>query len=252
MGMTREHLRQYYPDTAAFFAHVGDAHPFWQEVGRVDLNDALAGGTLLTDLEQMFASLSQVDGHHVIHDHLEEITTKDQLMEMLTRLYVAYLYRTHGPRLVSGEHGYDIEVEIADQLLALGVVRFKNFESLHEQFEAAIEDDLDHLDAMKDQDGKRTESLDEFITHLKAHAKRLGEHPTAAHQVIATVTEQGALANEVALARRIASSKQEMQEAFPHIAGLVLIDPTPGKERAKFLPFHGDDSNLEALLTRHG
>lgn len=241
--MTRSQLQQYFPDTYSFFEEAGDSHPFWEAIQHVGLADAKTGGTLLSNLEQMFASMHLIDGHHVLTDYLLDVETEDELLEMLTRLYVAYMYRNHGARVVSKDHGYDVELEIADQLLALGVVRFKNFESLKEQFAAEIQYDLDALHELH-------EGHDEMMDMVREKAAAVGEHDDAHHQAIAVVTEHMDLPQEYLLSEHIRVNTPQMRKDFPHVAGVVLIDPTPSKERVKYVPFHGDDHGVEFLLNR--
>lgn len=241
--MTRSQLQQYYPDTYAFFAEAPDMHPFWQEMAHVPLSDAKTGRTLLSNLEQMFASMHLIDGHHVLTDYLLNVQTSEELLEMLTRLYVAYIYRNHGARVIRGEHGYDIELEIADQLLALGVVRFKNFDSLREQFAEEIQYDIDALHELHD-------GNEEMMKLLRAKADEVGEHSNARHQVLAVVTRHMDLPHEYVLSEHVRMQTPQLRDDFPHLAGVVLIDPTPGSERAKYIPFHGDDQRVEMLLNK--
>lgn len=253
--MTRQQIQQYFPDTYNFFKETSDSHAFWKAVQHVHLDEMKQGKTILQDLEQVFSSLHLIDGHHILQDRLEDTNTHEELMEMLTQLYVAYIYRNHGARVVNEDHGYDIEIDIADQLFAMGVVTLHNFEAPKLQFAAQIEDELVHMEAL----GKSTEdgvvsegtmSTDEFLSHLKEYAKKLKEHPKAKHQVMASITDHAALPKEKALAEKIEENQEEIQKHFPHVAGIVLIDPTPGKERAKFVPFHGNDHDLEMLLNK--
>ncbi|MFH1426346.1 MAG: hypothetical protein ABIG66_02835 [Candidatus Kerfeldbacteria bacterium] len=241
--MTRGQLQRLYPDTYAFFKDVDDEHPFWVAIDRVDWNDARDGKTILPQLEQVFASLLPVDRDNVLKDQLEDLATHEELMDILTRLYVAYLYRRHGTRMVNEKHGYDLEIEMADQLLAMGIVKLQNFKSLKRQFA---------MQAMTDQDGKPEESTEEFLNHLKEHAKTLGEHHKADQQVLAAITGHAKLEKEAALAARVEQSPQEMEESFPHIAGVVLIDPAGESEKVRYVPFHGHEGELEQLLERLG
>lgn len=254
--MTRKHLQQYFPDTYRFFADALDTHPFWQSLAHVHVDDARAGGTLLSDLEQVFSSLFLVDGHHVVKDHLQEVRTHDELMKLLTTLYVAYLYRNHGARLTPSTTGYDIELEIADQLLAMGIVHFHNFDAPHIQFAEAIEDELAHMETL--QDGAHAvatpgveDDIAAFLEHLKHHAADFPEHDSASHQVLAAVTPYASFEHEVALAKKIQQNPSAMRKYFPHLAGIVLIDPQAGHERATFVSFHGDNPDLEMLLNTH-
>ncbi|MBI2411355.1 MAG: hypothetical protein HYV32_05680 [Candidatus Kerfeldbacteria bacterium] len=253
--MTREQLQQYFPDTYRFFAEAPDTHPFWKGVQHVHLDDARAGGTLLSDLEQVFSSLFLVDGHHVVKDHLQEVNTHDELMKLLTTLYVAYLYRNHGARLTQGKTGYDIELEIADQLLAMGIVHFHNFDAPHIQFAEAIEDELAHMETLQQgAEAAQTPNVDDdveaFLQHLKHHATDFPEHDAASHQVLAAITPYASFEHEVALAKKIQQDPTTMRKYFPHLAGIVLIDPKAGNERATFVSFHGENPDLEMLLNK--
>lgn len=245
--MTREQLHQYFPDTYAFFSHVPSTHPFWDAMQHIHLDDAKGGRTLLTDLEQVLSSLHMVDGHKVLRDHLEDIETHDQLMAMLTSLYMAYLYRENKPRLVNEDHGYDLELEVADQLIAMGVVQFRNFDPLNIQFAPEIEDELEHLHTMSDEGEATTE---QFFEHLQHHAGELKEHPEAKHQVMAAITNRTELSQAINIEKHIKEHPEQMREQFPHIAGVVLVDPQPGSEHAKFIPFHGDNNELEVILQK--
>lgn len=249
--MTRQQLHQYFPDTYRFFYDVGDDHPFWKAMYHIHLDDARAGATLLSDLEQVFSSLHLVDGHRVIHDHLVDITTHQALMDMLTSLYVAYLYRDHQPRILPTEHGYSVELEIAHQLLALGVVGFHNFDAPQIQFAAQIQDEMSHLHSLTSLEDRTSKHRKEFLQHLRHHAKKTPHHPRAQHQVLAALTHQSRLPAEVELVKDIRNHPEEMKANFPHIAGVVLIDPTPGKEQASFVPFHTSHHTLEQLLNKH-
>ncbi len=252
--MTREQLHQYFPDTYQFFKGVSDTHPFWQLVHHIHIEEMKQGHTLLPDIEQVFSSLHLVDGHHVLQDHLENVEEADELLDILTKLYIAYLYRNHNCRVVHDkDHGYDIELEIADELLALGVVQFRNLRAVKEQFAQEIESEIDHLESLR-KPGKASSSdkkkkTESFIERLKKHATRLKDHPKAKHQVLAAITDHSELKKEVNLAQRVQGDPKEMERHFPHIAGVVLIDPTPGTEKAKFIPFHGDH-DLEMLLNK--
>lgn len=251
--MNRQDIQQQFPDTYVFFKNVSEKHPFWVAVESISIRDAKAGKTLLTDLEQMFASLHLIDGYHALQRKLEAASSEDELMELLTRMYIAYIYRNHGARVVTNGHPYQVEVEVADQLLALGVVRFKNFTSLTEQFEHEIEEDIQHMkeSSAEEKDEQSDKESKDFLTYLQERAKEFTEeHPGAHHQVLATIGDWGRLWKQRALERRIARSKEEMQKHFPHIAGVVVVDPSPGEEKAKFIPFHEDDDDLEILLDR--
>jgi len=59
----------------------------------VHLNDAKKGNTLLSDLEQAFSSLHLFDGEHIMQQRLIQVDSSEELLEALTHLYVAYLYR---------------------------------------------------------------------------------------------------------------------------------------------------------------
>lgn len=241
--MTRLHIQQYFPDTYSFFEEAGDEHPFWKAMGLIHLADAKRGDTLLNNLEQMFAAMHLIDGHHVLTDYLLDVHTEDELLDMLTQLYVAYMYRNHGARVVRGDHGYDVELEIADQLLALGVVRFKNFQSLREQFAAEIQYDLDAMHELQD-------DHDEMMDMVREKAGEVRDHEDAHHQAVAVVTRHMDLPQEYLLSEHIRMNTPNMRKDFPHVAGVVLIDPTPGNERVKYVPFHGDDHGIEFLLNR--
>ncbi|OGY86877.1 MAG: hypothetical protein A2233_05510 [Candidatus Kerfeldbacteria bacterium RIFOXYA2_FULL_38_24] len=246
--MTRRQLENFFPDTYNFFAEVFDKHPFWQAVFQLSLDEAKNGETLLSDLERIFSSLRLLDNHRVLKDHLEDIHNHDELMAMLTSLYMAYLYREHHPRLISGKHGYDLELQVADQLIAMGVVQFKNFEPLQIQFAPQIEDEMQHWQAMQENEQNSTEL---FFHHLKKHARKLKEHPQAKHQIMAAITKQSALSYSTLIDQHVKKHQTQMQENFPHLAGIVLVDPRPGKERAKFIPFHGEVHELEMLLQKN-
>lgn len=256
--MRKEHIQRFFPDTYSIFRDAPLTHPFWRAVDSVDFDQAKSGSTLLTDIEQVFAWLISIDNHHVAQDYLTDVNTHEELMEELTKLYVAYLYRDHNPRMVTGEHGYDIEMEVADQLLAMGVVQFHNMEKPEAQFADAVEDEIAHLQSMQENGMKNTSSergvtseantAAGFFEHLQHHAGKLKDHPKASHQVIAAISKHGELPAETALAQHIGEHIDSMKKRFPHIAGIVLVDPTPGTESAKFVPFHGDNTLLESLL----
>lgn len=251
--MNKQDIQKHFPDTYMFFKNVSEKHPFWVAVESISLRNAKAGKTLLTDMEQMFSSLHLIDGYHSLQRKLEAASSEDDLMDLLTRMYIAYIYRNHGARVITNGHKYEVEVEVADQLLALGVVRFKNFKSLTEQFEHEIEEDIQHMKESAAE--KKHEDSDEeskhFLSFLQDKAKEYTEeHPAAHYQVLATIGDWGRLWKQRALERRIARSKEEMQKHFPHIAGVVVVDPSPGKEKAKFIPFHEDDDDLEVLLDK--
>ncbi len=251
VDMTREQIQRYFPDTYDFFSAVADTHPFWAAVSLVDLSQGKSGRTLLSDMEQVFSSLHEIDGHHVLRDHLEDLDTNDQLMEMLTRLYVAYLYRAHKTKLVHNEeHGYDIEIEIADQLMALGVVHFQNFDSITDQFKDEIQADLSTMEGEASE--VTTGKTLSFMKKLRDRAGQLKEHPTAHHQIMAAVTDHAFFGKEYDIARHIARSRSTLEKELPHISGILLIDPTPGRERAKYIGFHGDDHHIERLVNKIG
>jgi len=213
----------------------------------VHLNDAKKGNTLLSDLEQAFSSLHLFDGEHIMQQRLIQVDSSEELLEALTHLYVAYLYRHHHSRFVNEkEHNYDIELEIADQLLALGVVHFKNFESLTSQFEDEIQADIQHMEQVNGT------GESEFIQRLHQKAQNLGEHPTAHHQVLVAVTSQAHFPRQFALVEHLRATRNLSEELFPHVAGVLLIDPTPGREHASFIPFHVEGHELEELLNKRG
>ncbi len=228
--MTRHDVREYLPDLYGFFAECTDEHPFWQAVTTVHLKDVKRGRTLLPLLDRFCSSLSAIDGNHIVAERLHNAQTHEELMTFLTQLYVAYLYREHGPRFIHGDHGYHIEVEIADQLLALGVVSFHDFRAPTIQFADEISDTT------------------EYLEHLKLHAQQFAQHPTARHHVLADVTDHSQLHREVELSREVQKQQKEMTKHFPHLSGIILVDPTPGREQAKFIPFHEGNSDLEQLL----
>jgi hypothetical protein len=188
---------------------------------------------LLPVIDRICASVDQIDNFHVVRQQLDNATNHEEFMTILTQVYVAYLYRDHGPRFVRGDHGFHIEVEIADQLLALGVVSLHDFSSPVIQFADKIHDTLAYLDQLKDQ------------------ATRFAEHPTANHGVLASISDHSQLHRIVEFQKQVRSQRDQMQKNFPHLSGIVLIDPTPGKEHAKFVPFHGDQHDLEQLLDKH-
>lgn len=261
--MTRKDIQERYPDTYAFFDAAPDEHPFWVAMGTITRAHFEEHRTLLPDLEQVFSSLHMVAGHERAKEHLLAVTTHDELMRVLTKLYVAYLYRNHGVKLINEADGYDIEVEIADQLLALGIVDFHNFDAPELQFAAQIESELAYLAQMKERRAQDPEDrsipdfdideakTQEFIDALKVHAGRMGQHPSAHHQVLVVVTHHTLLPRQVALMQHIADNPKLMEEHFPHLSGVLLVDPEPGNEKTTFIPFHGHDaSDLEMLLNR--
>lgn len=244
--MTRKQLQQYFPDLYSFFQGVKETHPFWCMLERLHLDDMKQGRSFLPDLEHVFSSLHLVDGHHVLRDHIENVETEDELLEHLTKLYVAYLYRKHECRIVKEDHGYDIELEIADQLLALGVVHFQDFSAIKAQFAPLIKSEIQHLTSLGNGDENGT-SL--FVKNIKKQAGKFKKHPKAQHQILAAVTDHSTLHREIALADHLQKHNKVIEKDFPHIAGIILIDPTPGTEKAKFIPFHGND-DLEILLNK--
>ncbi len=267
--MTREQLQQYYPDTSVFFREMPDTHPFWVTLATVNLEQVQAGRTLLADLEQVFAALREVDGHHVFIDRISMVTSQDELMQLLTKLYVAYLYRDHGAELVhGGGHGFDIEVTIADQLLALGVVSFHSFDSLTDQFARVVHDEIIHLkdkanlgsdpDAVPVRDAEvvgekraqKAQTPEEFIDELERYSKTLKDHTGAHHQIVTSVSPSAILPQQAALSKYINNSHDDLAKRFPMIAGVLLVDPRPGVEKASFLPFHVGGEYLQELLDK--
>lgn len=251
--MTRADIQQLYPDTFSFFQWCEPTHPFWQSVFDIPMQSAQKGHTLLHDLEQMFAWLRSIDGNRTLHDRLAVIRTREELLEELTKWYVAYIYREHGARVSHSGQGYDLELEIADQLLAMGVVQFRNFKSLHEQFADEVEADKRFMNDAEDTTGSEEPKdlwTNELMDLLEESASQLDPHPTATHQVIAVVTPHTHLPSEYVLSDTIQSARAEMEERFPHISGIVLIDPRPGSERATFIGFHDDQHELEQLLNK--
>ncbi len=269
--MTREELQQYYPDTYRFFTEMPDTHPFWMDIAAVEFARVKAGRTLLADLEQVFAALSEVDGHHIFVDRIANVDSHQELMELLTKLYVAYLYREHGAELVHGTtHGFDIEVTIADQLLALGVVSFHSFDSLTDQFARVVHDEIVHLQdraeiharAAVESDeelpvrdaavvaSERAQTPEEFMTELEGYSKTLSDNTKAHHHIVASVTPQALLPNQAQLSQYISESHADLAKRFPMIAGVLLVDPRPGVEKATFLPFHTGGEYLQELLDK--
>lgn len=261
--MNRQHVRSQFPDTYSFFADAPDEHPFWVSMEALDETHMEDNQTLLPDLEQVFSSLHLVDGHELVKKHLLTATSHEEFMRVLTKLYVAYLYRNHGVKMVREDNGYDIELEIADQLLALGIVDFHNFDAPELQFSAQIESELAYLAQMKKRRAEDPEDRSipefeidegktkEFIDALKVHAPRMKEHPEAHHQVLVVVTHHTLLPRQVALMQYIADNPEEMQKHFPHLSGVLLVDPEPGNEKTTYIPFHGQDaSDLEMLLNK--
>lgn len=253
--MTRQEMQQFFPDMFDFFQDVDNDHPFWIAVGEIDLDDVKNGDTILPDLEQVFAALHLIDDLHVVHDDLDQIKTHDELMEVLTKLYIAYLYRGHGVRMVKDVHGYDIELEIADQLMAMGIVAFHNLKSQRIQFQDAILDEVQHLKSMQDVAVDKellNKKVEAFLEDLKERAQDYGENKNADHHVMAAVTEVHGLPEEYEFAKMLQEKADEIADHFPKVAGVVLIDPSPGSERAHFVPFKGSDEhyNLEQLLNK--
>lgn len=274
--MKKQELQKIFPDTYAFFDEAAGDHPFWKAIESIDMAHISDSQSLLPDLEQVFSSLHLVDGHRLVKQHLLHISTHAELMHALTKLYVAYLYRNHGVRVVQEDHGYDIELEIADQLLALGIVDFHNFDAPQLQFSAQIENELAYLAEMKNRHAVEIDAIDssatvvqekeyeqhdqddaekteELMNVLKEKAAQYKIHPKAHHHVVAVMTHHGALPRQKALTERIAQSQEEMKKYFPHLSGVLLIDPESRKEKTTFIPFHGEDTNdLEQLLNRIG
>jgi len=228
--MKRAAVKQYLPDVYTFFASCPDTHPFWVLIEPIDIADVKRGKTLLPVFDRICGSIDHIDGFHALKNQIENTTSTEEFMNLMTQVYVAYLYRDHGPRFIHGDHGYHIEVEIADQLLALGVVSLHDFSSPIMQFSDQIHNTLDYLES------------------LKQHATRFATHPTARHQVLATVTDHAQLHRTVELEQEVQKQHAAMKQHFPHLGGIVLIDPTPGREHAKFVPFHGVQTDLEQLL----
>jgi hypothetical protein len=271
--MTREQLQRLYPDTYIFFREMADEHPFWVALSKVRVEQVQAGRTLLADLEQVFAALREVDGHHVFIDRISVVTSHDELMQLLTKLYVAYLYRDHGAELVhGGEHGFDIEVTIADQLLALGVVSFHSFDSLTDQFARVIHDEIVHLkdradiharaeltddelpvrdaETVSQERAQKAQTPEEFIDELERYSKTLKDHTGAHHQIVTSVSPSAILPKQAALSNYIDKSHDDLAKRFPMIAGVLLVDPRPGVEKASFLPFHVGGEYLQELLDK--
>lgn len=271
--MTREQLQQYYPDTYVFFREMSDTHPFWVALSKVSLQQVQAGRTLLADLEQVFAALKEVDGHHVFIDRISTVTSHDELMGLLTKLYVAYLYRDHGAELVhGGDHGFDIEVTIADQLIALGVVSFHSFDSLTDQFSRVVHDEIVHLkdradiharagsddedipvrdaEVVGEKRAQQAQTPAEFIDELERYSKTVKDHTGAHHQIVTSVSPSAILPKQAALAHYIDNSHDDLAKRFPMIAGVLLVDPRPGVEKASFLPFHVGGEYLQELLDK--
>jgi hypothetical protein len=262
-GMTRKDIQKRYPDTYAFFDTAPDEHPFWVAMGTMTRAHFDENRTLLPDLEQVFSSLHMVDGHERAKQHLLNVTTHDELMRVLTKLYVAYLYRNHGVKMVHEDGGYDIELEIADQLLALGIVDFHSFEAPELQFGPQIEGELAYLAEMKKRQQTDPEDrsipdfeidetkTQEFIDALQVRATGMKEHPNALHQVLVVITHHTLLPRQVAIMEHIAKNPERMAEQFPHLSGVLLVDPEAGNEKATYIPFHGHDaSDLEMLLNK--
>jgi hypothetical protein len=249
-----------------------DTHPFWQALSKVNLAQVQAGRTLLADLEQVFAALREVDGHHVFIDRISTVTSQDELMGLLTKLYVAYLYRDHGAELVhGGDHGFDIEVTIADQLLALGVVSFHSFDSLTDQFARVVHDEIVHLkdradiharadvdeelpvrdaEVVGEKRAQKAQTPEEFIDELERYSKTLKDHTGAHHQIVTSVSPSAILPKQAALSKYINNSHDDLAKRFPMIAGVLLVDPRPGVEKASFLPFHVGGEYLQELLDK--
>lgn len=230
--MTREDVHTYLPDLYGFFRNCSDSHPFWKAVLGVTVDDIKSGKTLLPVFDRISSSLDAIDGFHIVQQQLEAATSHDEFMTLLTQVYVAYLYRDHGPRFIHGDHGFHIEVDIADQLLALGVVSLHDFSSPVIQFADQIHDTVAYLE------------------QLKKEATRFAQHPTAHHSVLASVSDHSQLHRVVEFQKAVRKQRTDMHKHFPHVSGIVLIDPTPGKEHAKFVPFHGDHHDLEQLLDK--
>ena len=112
--MARDICTRLFPDLAAVFRYTDDAHPFWAAVAEVTEEEARAGRTLLTDLEQAAAWYRSMDKHELLQEWLEHAQTQSELMPALTKLYVAYLYRHHDTRMAAEGSGYDIELDSRD------------------------------------------------------------------------------------------------------------------------------------------
>lgn len=230
--MTRLEIQQYLPELYTFFAECSDQHPFWLGVVGIQLRDVKRGKTLLPVFDRICGSVDALDGFHAVQTQIQNTTVQEEFMNLLTQIYVAYLYRDHGPRFIHGDHGYHIEVEIADQLLALGVVSLHDFSSPVIQFSDQISDTIEYLES------------------LKKKATQFAQHPQARHHVLAAVTDHAQLHRTVELQNELRKQRASVQKHFPHLSGIVLIDPTPGREHAKFVPFHGEQSDLEQLLDK--
>ncbi len=250
--MTRDTFTTLFPDLAAVFRYTENNHPLWIAVEEVTEEDARTGRTLLTDLEQAAAWYRSLDNHELLQQWLENAQTRSELMSALTKLYVAYLYRHHGAQMAAEGSGYDIELEVADQLLALGVVEFNDFRPVTEQFAPEITDDVEQTLERHLQQQKETPQqwVNDILNHMEQRAQRLTEHPDVHHHILGVVTPHTHVVQEYLLSHHLAPHVDSIQRKYPHISGVVLIDPTPMNERVVFLPFHTAHRYLEQWLHR--
>lgn len=246
--MTRETCATLFPDMTAVFRYTEDVHPFWMAIEEISEEEARTGNTLLTDLEQAAAWYRSSDDHVLLQQQLEQAATHSELMSALTKLYVIYLYRHHGTQIAAEGSGYDIELEVADQLLALGVVEFTDLRPLTTQFSAAIEDDIEQT--LQQQKEVPQQWSTHILDRITERASTMGEHPHVHHHILGVVTPHTDAVHEYLLSHHLAPHVDSLQRKHPHISGVVLIDPTPMNERVVYLPFHTAHRYLEQWLQR--
>lgn len=230
--MQRHEVREYFPQLSHLIEAFPDAHPLCMALARISLQDAKMRKTLVPTLERIAENIQHIDGDGAFRTRLMNVRTHQDLMNVLSQLYVAYLYRDHGPRMIHGNDHFHIELSIADQLLALGVVQLHSLESIELQFRDEIDD------------------VESFMHTLSTHAKDMHKHDRAHHHVLAAVSTHPSLSKEIALRRYVQEHRDEMANAFPHVSGVVLIHALPDKEEATFVPFHVPNSPVEWMLAK--
>lgn len=230
--MKRQEVHQHFPALYRLIEAAPAAHPLWTAIESVTLEAVHDRKTLLPTLERIAEVLSELDGHRAFVDRLLAVRTHAELMHVLSQLYVAYLYRNHGPRIVHGNTHFHLELSVADQLLALGVVHLHSLDSLELQFRHEIHD------------------VKEFMQQLAVHARDMKTHAGAHHHVFTALSSEPSLRQEINMRRYVQEHQAEMREHFPHVSGVVLIHTMPDKEEATFVPFHQSNSPLEWMLTK--
>ncbi|MCW1930464.1 MAG: hypothetical protein KIH62_004060 [Candidatus Kerfeldbacteria bacterium] len=230
--MQRHEVQEYFPQLSTLIEQFPDTHPLCVALAGVSLQDAKMRKTLIPTLERIAENIASVDRDQGFRLRLAVARTHQELMNILSQLYVSYLYRDHGPRMIHGNTHFHIELSIADQLLALGVVQLHSLDSLALQFRDEIDD------------------VETFMQTLATHVHEMHKHDTAHHHVLAAVSTHPSLSKEIALRRYVQEHRDEMTNVFPHVSGVVLIHALPDKEEATFVPFHVPNSQVEWMLSK--